>query len=52
MTTHHGSNQGMLNALRDNFFGKSPEWYKMLIVGFLVVNMIVYYLSVKRILKY
>ncbi len=43
MTTYSGSNQGVLNALWRNFLGNSPEWYKMLIVGFLVINMIVYY---------
>ncbi len=43
MTTYSGSNPGVLNALWRNFLGQSPEWYKMLIVGFLVINMVVYY---------
>lgn len=33
----------MLRALWRNFLGNSPEWYKLLIVSFLVVNMVVYY---------
>ncbi len=43
MTTYSGSKPGVLNALWRNFLGQSPEWYKMLIVGFLIINMVVYY---------
>jgi NhaB family Na+:H+ antiporter len=28
----------MASALRDNFLGNSPDWYKLTIIGFLIVN--------------
>jgi len=32
----------MAEALRKNFLGQSPTWYKMTIVGFLVLNPILF----------
>ncbi len=37
MTTHT-----MAEALRKNFLGQSPAWYKMTIIGFLISNPILY----------
>lgn len=31
-------NQSLTNALVENFLGHSPNWYKLTIVGFLIVN--------------
>lgn len=31
-------NNGLLGAIANNFLGKSPNWYKLTIVGFLVIN--------------
>jgi NhaB family Na+:H+ antiporter len=36
------SNQPFLRALSQNFLGNSPEWYKLLIIGFLVANPILF----------
>jgi len=31
----------MTDALRQNFLGNSPSWYKLTIVGFLILNPII-----------
>ena len=33
----------MAQALRQNFLGNSPEWYKLTIIGFLILNPILAY---------
>ncbi|MEL7448876.1 MAG: sodium/proton antiporter NhaB [Pseudomonadota bacterium] len=35
--------QTLTQALRSNFLGNSPEWYKLAILAFLVINPIVYF---------
>ncbi|NNF17360.1 MAG: sodium/proton antiporter NhaB [Gammaproteobacteria bacterium] len=35
--------QSFLRSTWSNFLGNSPEWYKTVILGFLVVNVLVYY---------
>ena len=30
--------QTMRKAFTDNFLGRSPDWYKLVIIGFLVIN--------------
>ncbi|MDJ0757927.1 MAG: sodium/proton antiporter NhaB [Woeseiaceae bacterium] len=35
--------QTMTHAFRENFLGNSPTWYKLTIIGFLVVNPILYF---------
>lgn len=34
-------NNSYTNAMVSNFMGKSPNWYKLLIIGFLVINPII-----------
>ena len=34
--------QTMADALRKNFLGSSPAWYKLTIIGFLILNPILY----------
>ena len=33
--------QTMASALQSNFLGNSPSWYKLTIIGFLILNPIV-----------
>lgn len=42
MATRSVNGLGPLRALSDNFLGNSPEWYKLLIVAFLVANPILF----------
>jgi Na+:H+ antiporter, NhaB family len=42
MATKPLESQRLLRALSDNFLGDSPEWYKLTILSFLVVNPIVF----------
>jgi NhaB family Na+:H+ antiporter len=37
-----GRLQGLVGALADNFLGNSPEWYKLTILSFLVLNPILF----------
>ena len=42
---HTGNTMGpqtMADALRKNFLGSSPAWYKLTIIGFLILNPILY----------
>ena len=36
---------GMLKAMAQNFLGKSPKWYKKIIVAFLLINPIIFYID-------
>jgi NhaB family Na+:H+ antiporter len=42
MTTQPAGSEGLARTLADNFLGNSPEWYKLTIVAFLVLNPILF----------
>lgn len=42
MTNGTGMTYTIADALRKNFLGHSPVWYKMTILGFLILNPILY----------
>ena len=42
MATKLLSSRGLVHALSDSFLGNSPEWYKLTILSFLVLNPIVF----------
>lgn len=33
------------NAFIKNFLGKAPDWYKVLIIAFLIINPIIFHVS-------
>ena len=35
----------LFHALRQNFLGNSPTWYKQVILGFLIVNPILLFIA-------
>ena len=42
MTTKPSGSQSVIRALSENFLGNSPEWYKLTILAFLVLNPILF----------
>ena len=42
MVTKPLSSQGLVRTLSDNFLGNSPEWYKLTVLAFLVLNPILF----------
>ena len=38
-------NQSLISAFKNNFLGNSPEWYKLTIIGFLLLNPLLMYFA-------
>jgi NhaB family Na+:H+ antiporter len=38
-------NQSLTSAFKNNFLGNSPEWYKLTIIGFLILNPLLMYFA-------
>ena len=40
-----GDEKNLFTAIRSNFLGSAPRWYKLLIISYLIINPILFYIN-------